>query len=78
MKIIHAQQDSRGNVFEQIPAGGVGRMRCMKCLVLVTPAILPDGTQVMRCTGCGASQQSASMDKPPGLGPNALPTKPAA
>jgi hypothetical protein len=77
MKIIRGTQDAKGNVFQKQPEGGTGRLRCMKCTSLITPQVLPDGSRVMQCGGCGANHTISAMDRPPPPAPNALPTKPS-
>ncbi len=75
MKIIRGTKDNKGNVFQKTPEGGVGRQRCMKCQNICTSQRLPDGKQVMKCGGCGASYTVSPLDAPKQPRPGALPTR---
>lgn len=64
MKIIRGTRDAKGNIITKQQEGGVARVRCMKCQGLAVPTTLPDGREVLKCTGCGAMYARVAMDKP--------------
>lgn len=64
MKIIRGTQDAKGVVYQKQPDGGTGRMRCMKCQGLMTKQRLADGTEVVKCGGCGANHKVVALDRP--------------
>lgn len=70
MRIIRGTRDAKGNIITKQQEGGVGRVRCMKCLRIAVPVTLPNGKQVLKCQGCGASFTSAPLDR------NATPVRP--
>lgn len=75
MKIIRGTKDAKGNVVTKQPAGGVGRLRCMKCQNLMTMTTLPSGAKVMKCNGCGANHTTGSMEAKATNFPGALPKR---
>ena len=70
MRIIRGTRDAKGNIITKQQEGGVARLRCMKCLRLAIPTTLPNGKQVLKCQGCGATFTSTAMDS------KAAPTRP--
>jgi len=75
MKIIRSVRDTRGNVIQKSPDGGVGRTRCPKCQMLCTAQRAADGKQVMQCGGCGAAYVNTSMDAPKGRAAGVVPRR---
>jgi hypothetical protein len=75
MRIIRGTRDAKGNVFQKQPAGGTGRIRCMKCQNLCTRQRMPDGREVMKCGGCGAAYAITQMSGPRALRPGEVPKR---
>lgn len=73
MKVIRAVRDTRGNVIQKVPAGGVGRMKCPKCSMgNCTAQNMPNGRRVMKCNNCGASYVVSPMTSPKVAQPGAI------
>ena len=69
-RVIRSVRDARGNVIQKQPTAGVGQQRCMKCQRICTAQRLPNGKQVMKCGGCGATYTSKRLDVPKVVNPN--------
>lgn len=65
MRIIRGTRDAKGNIITKVQEGGVGRVRCMKCLRICTTIRRADGTPVLSCGGCGAQFISRPLDSKP-------------
>lgn len=76
-KVIRSLRDARGNVIQKQPEHGVGQQTCMKCLRMCVSTRMPDGTVVMKCTGCGASHMGKPLDGPRDPKPGHVPPRAA-
>ena len=76
MKVIRSVRTPNGTVIQKQPDAGMGQQRCMKCQNLCTLQRLPNGMQVMLCSGCGATHQGRPMDKSHAAKPGAVPRRP--
>lgn len=72
-KVIRSVRDTRGNVFQKVPAGGVGRLKCPRCSGNCTASHMPNGKRVMRCGQCGASYVTGALSSPKVAQPGAMP-----
>ncbi len=69
MRVLRGTKDIKGNKLFKQPAGGSGRLRCMRCQGLATPFTLTDGKQAMRCNTCGAVYGVTALDAGPRISP---------
>jgi hypothetical protein len=73
MKVIRSVRDTRGNVIQKQPSGGVGQLKCPKCgLGRCTSKTMPNGRRVMQCNSCSASYVVGSMTSPRVAQPGAV------
>lgn len=75
MKIIRSVRDTKGNVIQKMPEGGIGQTRCPKCQMVCTAQTLANGQAVTQCGGCGANYTSSAMDRPKAPAPGVVPRR---